>query len=73
MLNYKSSNCEIWGFHSVSVLLVGRFEIFKPATQVIVVLVRVLHFDSGIWEKKFEKHYFRHLRKWKVKLSLCWI
>jgi hypothetical protein len=29
----KSSNCEIWSFHSIAVSLVGRPEDFKPANQ----------------------------------------
>ena len=29
----KSSNCEIWSFHSIAVLLVGRTEDLKPANQ----------------------------------------
>jgi hypothetical protein len=44
----------------------GRFVALKPPTQVIVVCG--LNFYSGTREKKFEKHYFRHMRKLKGKV-----
>ena len=58
-LNYKSNKCEIGGFHSV-VLLVGRFEDFRPNIpedkhpesrhkylQYLVVCLHNLYCDGG--------------------------
>jgi len=66
-LNYKSSNCEIGGFQSVVLLLVGRFEGFRPNIpedqypesshkylQYLVVCLRILYYDSGTREKSFK-------------------
>jgi hypothetical protein len=69
-LKYKSSNCEIGGFQSVIVLLVGRFEDLKPNIpddqypessheylQYIVVCLRILYCDGGTREKVLKAPY----------------
>jgi len=43
-LNWQRSNCEIWGFHSVVVSLVGRFEDKYPESRLYYLqFLHVLH------------------------------
>lgn len=69
-LNYKSSNCEIWVFHTPIVLLFGSFEDLKSAHQAnmpedknesrhsylqyLFVGVHALYCDSGTWEVRLK-------------------
>ena len=61
LIFHSSNNYKISGFHSLAVSLVGnQWNIpehqYPESRHYLVQHVHVLYYDSGTWEKKFEKH-----------------